>query len=75
MNNKRMNLLIDLICLKIEFCEKQLNILYSNKPIFFQKKRIEDYNKKIEKCENRIIDLYRQLEGEIDCIIRMEKIY
>ena len=39
--NKESKCWIDIMCTKIKFCELQKQYLLENKPLFFQKKKLE----------------------------------
>lgn len=61
--------------LYLKFLDNQINLYQSHidflentKPYFFQKKKLEEHNKEIEKYENKIRDIYIKIEQEIDKI-------
>ena len=57
---------LNIICTKIKVYELQKMHLIKNKPLFFQKKKIIEYNKKIEDINKEIFNCFKSLEEEID---------
>lgn len=57
---------LKLIQTRINFYQNQLNLLYDNKPFWFQKKALKSYNEKIEFFEDKIMNIYLNFEKEID---------
>ena len=66
--NKESKCWIDIICTKIKVCELQKQHLTENKPLFFQKKKLAEHNKKIDKINKEIFNCFKSLEKEIDLI-------
>ncbi len=64
--NSNMN--IKLYGIKIKYYQNLLGKLESNKPLFFQKKRIIEYNKKIDEYNKIIDELYQNIEKEYELI-------
>ena len=56
---------------RIKFYQTLLNHLEDNKPFFFQKKKIIEYNNKKEEYENKIYELYTQLGEEYEMIEKL----
>ena len=52
-------------CTKIKFCELQKQYLLENKPLFFQKKKLEEYNIKIKDIDDKIMKILSDIEEEI----------
>jgi len=57
---------LELVQKRIDFYEKQLVILYDNKPYWFQKKALKRYYEKIDFFEERIMNVYSNFEKEIE---------
>lgn len=51
---------------QINFYQSHIDFLENTRPYFFQKKKLEEHNKEIEKYENKIRDIYIKIEQEID---------
>ena len=66
--NKESKCWIDIICTKIKVCELQKQHLTENKPLFFQKKKLAEHNKKIDNINREIFNCFKSLEEEIDLI-------
>ena len=66
--NKESKCWIDIICTKIKVCELQKQHLTENKPLFFQKKKLAEHNKKIDNINKEIFNCFKSLEEEIDLI-------
>lgn len=66
--NKESKCWIDIICTKIKVCELQKQHLLENKPLFFQKTKLEKHNKKIDNINKEIFNCFKSLEEEIDLI-------
>lgn len=56
---------IGLVSHQIEGYELQKQHLIDNKPLFFQKKKLEEHNKKIEELDNKILKCLKDIEEEI----------
>ncbi len=63
--NKESKCWIDIMCTKIKFCELQKQYLLENKPLFFQKKKLEEYNIKIKDIDDKIMKILSDIEEEI----------
>lgn len=66
--NKESKCWIDIICTKIKVCELHKQHLTENKPLFFQKKKLAEHNKKIDNINREIFNCFKSLEKEIDLI-------
>ncbi len=64
---------LDIIDLQIKNCQMQLHFLEEKKPFWFQKKKLEEYNKQIEELENMIYKYYKDLDEEVDMIFKLQK--
>lgn len=56
---------------RIKFYQTLINHLEDNKPFFFQKKKLIEYNNKKEEYENKIYELYTQLGEEYEMIDKL----
>lgn len=56
---------------RIKFYQTLINHLEDNKPFFFQKKKLIEYNNKKEEYENKISELYTQLGEEFEMIEKL----
>lgn len=56
---------------RIRFYQSLINHLEDDKPFFFQKKRLIEYNNKKEEYENKISQLYSQLSDEMELIEKL----
>lgn len=56
---------------RIKFYQTLINHLEDNKPFFFQKKKLIEYNNKKEEYENKIFELYIQLGEEFELIDKL----
>ena len=66
------NINMKMIDNRIKFYQNLISHLEDNKPFFFQKKKLIEYNNKKEEYENKISELYTQLGQEFELI---EKLY
>ena len=57
---------------RIKFYQTLINHLEDNKPFFFQKKKLIEYNNKKEEYENKISELYAQLGEEYEMIEKLQ---
>ena len=64
---------LDIIDLQIKNCNMQLHFLEEEKPLWFQKKKLEEHNKKIEELENKICKYYQDMNEEVELIEKMQK--
>lgn len=53
---------------QINFYQAHLLSLQNTRLLFFQKKKQLEHSKKIQKCEQKIIDLYIKIEEELNSI-------
>ena len=65
--------LIELISHRIKFYDIYIQHLFATKPFFFQKKKMEQFNKDLESLENKKMDLYKQIGEEVDMIAKLHK--
>ena len=57
---------------RIKFYQSLINHLKDNKPFFFQKKKLIEYNNKKEEYKNKISELYAQLGEEYEMIEKLQ---
>ena len=62
-----------LIDLQIKNCQMQLHFLEDQKPFWFQKKKLEEYNTQIEELENKIYKYYQEMNEEVEMIFKLQK--
>ncbi|MDD4624555.1 MAG: hypothetical protein PHX40_04210 [Bacilli bacterium] len=62
-----------LIDMQIKACQMELHFLEDSKPFWFQKKKLEEHNKKIEDLENKIFKYYQEMNEDVDLIQKMKK--
>lgn len=58
---------------QIKFYQTEIDILQNTKPFFFQKRKLEEHNKKIERYEQEISNVYKKMNEEAELIIEMQK--
>ena len=68
---KDSNTNIRLLDNRIKFYQTLLNNLENNKPLFFQKKRLIEYENKQNECNTKINELYIKVEEELKLIEKM----
>lgn len=68
---KDSNTNIRLLDNRIKFYQTLLNNLENNKPLFFQKKRLIEYENKKNECNTKINELYIKVEEELKLIEKM----
>ena len=66
------NINMKIIDNRIKFYQCLINHLEDNKPFFFQKKKLIEYNNKKEEYENKIYELYIQLSEEYEMIEKLQ---
>jgi hypothetical protein len=64
---------LDFLGNQINFYEQQIEFLEDIKPLFFQKRKLEEHNKKIDEYEQKIYETYQKMNEEVDLIIKMRK--
>lgn len=65
---------IEAINLKIKTTYLQLEYLYDNKPLFFEKKKIIEYNEKVKDLEDKLLSCYNEIEKEVKLITSIQSI-
>lgn len=66
------NLYLKMLDNQIKVQQNHIKYLEDTKPFFFQKKKLEKYNKEIEKCEQKIYETYKKMNEEVDFIFEMK---
>lgn len=69
---KYSNQVINFINIRIKLYSTLLDHLEDSKPLFFQKRKTIEYNKKVKEYNAKLEDLYNELDEEI---MLMGKIY
>ena len=59
---------------RIKIYQTLINDLEDNKPLFFQKKALLEYNKQLDEYNTKLNDLYKEIEDEIDMIDKFSNI-
>lgn len=65
------NNFLDILYLEIKICKTQISFLDSNKPKWFQKKKLKEYQEKREDLENKIIHYQKKIGEELELISKM----
>lgn len=63
---------IKIIECQIKFCYSQLELLEDNKPLWFQKKKLNNYFKEKEELELKLEEYYKQINEELKIIEKMK---
>lgn len=71
---KKSNLSLKYLNSKIDFYEKQINILNQNKPSSFQKEKLKNYYNKINEYESKLKESYDQINEEMDLITELNQL-
>lgn len=58
---------------QVKFYQEQLQFLKIHKPFFFQKKKIEIYNCKVEEYEKKIKNVYLKMNDEVNEMLKIEQ--
>lgn len=66
------NIKLNMINNKIDFYQTLINQLNENRPLFFQRKKLINYNNKFNEYYEKINNLYIELNKEINLL---EKLY
>ena len=45
---------------RIDLCKKEIEFLLNHKPLFFQKKKLDIWNKELKKIEDELSNLYHE---------------
>lgn len=64
---------LKMIDLQIKGYKLQLEFLEDNKPFWFQKKKIEEHNNKVEGLKDSILNCYAKFGEEMKMIDKMQK--
>ena len=57
----------------IEYYNKLIEDLEEHKPLFFQKKKINDYNTKLKEYNNELSKLYSKVKSEIKMLTEIQE--
>ncbi len=66
------NLYLKMLGNQIKIYQTEINYLKNTKPLFFQKKKLKEHNKKIEEYEQKIFNAYNSIGEEVDLIFEMQ---
>ncbi len=64
-------LYIDFLNVKIDFYNKQIGLLNINKPSWFQRKKLKEYNILLHSYEEKIMDYYNKINNELNIILKL----
>ena len=65
-HKKESQVYVEHLCTRIKFYEEQINILKKNKPYWFQKRKLKKYNDRLKEYQNKIYDIYKKIEEELN---------
>ena len=68
------NLIIKYYNDKLNYYEKLIEMEEKNKPLFFQKKKLMEYNTRLSEYKKIIEDTKNKLNKEIDLVIKLKSI-
>lgn len=71
MVRQKLDPIIEFYLTQIKLYEKKVKILETQKPFWFQKKRLIKYNDNTKKLEKKIFNLYQEIEKEIDFNLKL----
>ena len=72
--NQQYKLDIEYLMLKIKKYRNLIDALIVNKPLFFERKRLKQYNNQLEEYNSRINELYNEISKELDLICSIKPI-
>lgn len=64
-------LYIDSLNIKIDFYNKQICFLKFHKPLWFQRKKIKEYNILLNSYEKKIFRYYNEINDELNMILKL----
>lgn len=64
-------LYIDFLNVRIDFYNKQIGLLYINKPSWFQRKKLKEYNILLHSYEKKVMDYYNKINNELNIILKL----
>lgn len=67
------NYYINMVEISIRTCKLQIEHLEDNKPLWFQKKKLEVYNEEKEKLNNKLYNYYLEIEKEIAIMKQLQE--
>ncbi len=53
---------------QIKLYQAEMNYLENTRPFFFQKKKNQEYNLRLEECENKMFETYKKMSEETEFI-------
>ena len=60
--------------IKINKYESLINVLKVNKPLFFERKELKQYNNQLEEYNLKISELYCEISKELDLFYKIDLI-
>lgn len=63
---------LDILFLELKICKSQLEILEQEKPLWFQKKKIEKLKKERRELENKLNDYHDKILYELSLIFKLD---
>ena len=68
---KDSHIYLELLNKEAQFYQRRLITLETNKPFWFERKKMKEHNKEINKCESKLMTIYLKIGEEMDLIIKM----
>lgn len=68
------NSFLDILYLQLQINKIRLTFLENNKPSWYQKQKLKNYNQEKEKLEKLVNDYKRKINEELELIVKMENI-
>lgn len=72
-NIKESELRLEFLNHQVKMYQDEIKYLDNTRPFFFQKKKIQEHNLKLEECENKLFETYKKIEDEFDLIHKMQE--
>lgn len=66
MKKSESNSMIDIFMKQIDIYQDRIKVLEKQKPFWFQKEKLDEYNNKMNYLENKVMWLYSLIEKEVD---------
>ncbi len=62
------NFSIKMLGLKADRCRKEIEFMSFNKPYFYERKKLKEYNSKMEELNKEILKTYREIESNLNSL-------
>ena len=72
--NEKTKLDIEYLMIKIKKYESLINVLKTNKPLFFERKKLIEYNNRLSEYDSKINELYDEIGKELNLYHKIELI-